>query len=338
MSYKISVIVPVYNVENYLSKCIESIINQSLKDIEIICINDGSKDSSKEILEKYQSEDERIIILNKSNAGYGAACNYGLKLAKGEYIAIVEPDDFIDSNMYNDLYNLAKSQNADIVKSSYYEYRDENQQKDIKKINWTNDYEMPNYPFKIEECPQFLYFHPSIWSCIYKNSFLKTNNINFVEPKGAGWADNPFQVKTLCSAKKILYTDKAYYYYRITNPNSSSTVVNINNPFDRSNEIHEYLEKNNIKNENLLAHLYKREFSYIDIVLSCITPDMINFAYKKILNLLNRMDKNIINNNQFINSYEKQTFENCRSLDGLISKMQEVKQRSGNIAVKAIMT
>lgn len=336
MDYKISVIVPVYNVENYLAECLDSIINQSLKDIEIICINDGSKDSSKKILEEYQYRDDRIIILNKFNAGYGAACNCGLKLANGEYIAIVEPDDFIDWKMYEELYNLAKSQDADIVKSAYYEYWDANNNSDEKivKINWSDDYKMPDEKFKIEECPQLLYFHPSIWSCIYKNSFLRKNNINFVEPKGAGWADNPFQVKTLCLANKILYTDKAYYYYRISNPNSSSSVVNINNPFDRSDEVHNFLDSKNIKNENLLAHLYKREFGYIDIVLACITPDMVNFAYNKITNLLSRMDENIVYGNKYINTYEKQTFKNCRTKDGLLIKMKEV--RSGNIAVKAV--
>ena len=99
MDYKISVIVPVYNVENYLSQCMESIINQTLKDIEIICINDGSTDLSKEILEKFQKEDKRIILVSKSNGGYGSACNTGLSLARGEYISIVEPDDYIDKNM-----------------------------------------------------------------------------------------------------------------------------------------------------------------------------------------------------------------------------------------------
>ncbi len=339
MDYKVSVIVPVYNVEKYLSECLESIINQTLKDIEIICINDGSKDESKKILEKYQSADSRIIILNKANAGYGAACNCGLKLAKGEYIAIVEPDDYISSNMYEEMYNLASSEDADIVKSAYYEYRDgsNNSEKSITKINWSCDYSMPEEVCTIDDCPQFLYFHPSIWSCIYKKSFLNKNNISFVEPKGAGWADNPFQVKTLCSAEKILYTDNAYYYYRITNPESSSTVVNINNPFDRSDEIHRFLDKHNIKNENLLAHLYKREFGYIDIVLACITPDLINFAYNKIQALINRMDENIIKNNKFINDYEKQSFVNCRTKDGLIAKMREVKMRPDNIAVKAVI-
>lgn len=93
MDIKVSVIVPVYNVENYLKQAITSVINQTLKEIEIICVNDGSTDSSKTILDEFQKSDERIIVVNKSNKGYGAACNTGLKLARGKYVAILEPDD-----------------------------------------------------------------------------------------------------------------------------------------------------------------------------------------------------------------------------------------------------
>ncbi|MCM1338279.1 MAG: glycosyltransferase, partial [Muribaculaceae bacterium] len=116
---KISVIVPVYNVEKYLSQCLESILSQSLQEIEIICINDGSTDSSYQILEKYKTLDERIIIIDKTNSGYGSACNIGLKLARGEYICIVESDDFIASNMLEDMYKLAANNLADIAKSAY---------------------------------------------------------------------------------------------------------------------------------------------------------------------------------------------------------------------------
>lgn len=98
----------------------------------------------KKILEKYQKNDSRIIILNKSNAGYGAACNLGLKLARGEYISIVEPDNYIDEHMYENLYKLASSNNADIVKSAYYECSDNEEKHKIKKINWSKEYDMPD--------------------------------------------------------------------------------------------------------------------------------------------------------------------------------------------------
>lgn len=125
MTSKVSVIIPVYNVENYLSECLDSVLNQTLEQIEILCINDGSTDSSAGILEKYQKQDSRLSVLNRANSGYGSACNAGLRLAKGEYISIIEPDDFIDCKMFEDLYNLASTNEVDIIKSAFYEY-DEN--------------------------------------------------------------------------------------------------------------------------------------------------------------------------------------------------------------------
>ena len=104
---KVSIIVPTYNVENYLRECMDSIVGQTLKDIEIICINDGSTDGSLEILKNYAAKDPRIIIVDKKNEGYGVGMNIGLERASGEYIGIVEPDDFVPDNMYEDLYNLS---------------------------------------------------------------------------------------------------------------------------------------------------------------------------------------------------------------------------------------
>lgn len=329
MGYKVSVIVPVYNVENYLSQCLESIISQTLRDIEIICVNDGSKDSSKSILEKFQALDERIVVVNKANGGYGCACNTGLRLARGEYVSIIESDDFIDNTMFEDLYNLADKNKADIVKSAFYEYSEVTD----NKINWSEQYKMPDSVCRIKDCPQFLYFHPSIWSCIYRREFLTKNNISFVEAKGAGWADNPFQVQTLCLAEKIVYTDKPYYHYRLTNPASSSNIVNISNPFDRSDEVHTFLESRKINDRNLLAHLYKREFSYIDIVLSGVSPELFDHACDKIFAMISRMQKGIIEENKFVNDYERWVYGLCQSRAGIQTLMNEIRSRRKGVEV-----
>lgn len=329
MGYKVSVIVPVYNVENYLSQCLESIISQTLRDIEIICVNDGSKDSSKSILEKFQALDERIVVVNKANGGYGCACNTGLRLARGEYVSIIESDDFIDNTMFEDLYNLADKNKADIVKSAFYEYSEVAD----NKINWSEQYKMPESVCRIKDCPQFLYFHPSIWSCIYRREFLKKNNISFVEAKGAGWADNPFQVQTLCLAEKIVYTDKPYYHYRLTNPASSSNIVNISNPFDRSDEVHAFLESRKVNDRNLLAHLYKREFSYIDIVLSGVSPELFDHACDKIFAMISRMQKGIIEENKFVNDYERWVYGLCQSRAGIQTLMNEIRSRRKGVEV-----
>lgn len=331
--YKISVIVPVYNVENYLKQCLDSIVNQTMKEIEIICINDGSNDSSKSILDKYQKNDERIIVINRANRGYGAACNYGLKLARGKYCAIVEPDDFIDIHMYEEMYDLAETHNTDIVKSSFFESSDaldKDTYPTVNKIKWDNEYFMPTSVFKITEYPQFIYFHPSIWSCLFKTEFLRKNNISFIEAKGAGWVDNPFQVQTFCMAEKIYYTNNAYYYYRLTNPSSSSNIVNISNPFDRSDEIYSFLNSSNITNENILAHLYKREMGYIDIVLAGIASEYFDYACKRILNMVSHWDENIIYKNKFITLEEREKYESCKTTDSIKMLMNSLKQQKNS--------
>ena len=116
---KVSIIVPTYNVEMYLDECLESLQRQTLKDIEIICVNDGSKDSSLEIIKRYAAGDSRFVVIDKENGGYGKAMNVGLDKATGEYIGIVEPDDFVPLYMYEDLYNVAAKNELDFVKADF---------------------------------------------------------------------------------------------------------------------------------------------------------------------------------------------------------------------------
>ena len=119
---KVSIIIPTYNVEAYLVECMESVVRQTLKDVEIICINDGSTDGSLKILQSYAKKDERIVIVDKENGGYGMAMNIGIERATGEYIGIVEPDDFVPLSMYEDLYEIASKNQLDFVKADFYRF------------------------------------------------------------------------------------------------------------------------------------------------------------------------------------------------------------------------
>ena len=119
---KVSVVVPVYNVQKYLKKCLDSIVNQTLKEIEIICVDDGSTDSSGEILDQYAAKDKRVRVIHKKNTGYGNSMNIGFAAATGEYIGIVESDDFAELNMFETLYKVAHKNDLDVVKSSFYFY------------------------------------------------------------------------------------------------------------------------------------------------------------------------------------------------------------------------
>ena len=117
---KVSIIVPVYNMERYLGKCLDALTKQTLSDIEIVAVNDGSTDSSPNILRTYAEKDPRIRIIDKPNSGYGASMNRGIDEARGEYVGIVEPDDYPDLVMFDKLYKAAKKHNCDLIKCNYY--------------------------------------------------------------------------------------------------------------------------------------------------------------------------------------------------------------------------
>ena len=215
---KVSILVPIYNVEKYLRECLDSLVNQTFEDIEIICINDGSTDYCPQILEEYASRDSRIKVINKANSGYGASMNMGFAAATGEYIGIVESDDFVKTNMFEDLYNLAKENDADVVKSDWFYYWTKNNEsrKSGKISKWKSNKITSAYKDK-----SLLKIVPSIWSAIYKREFISDKEINFLETPGASYQDTSFHLKVLMSTKKIVLTSNAYVYYRQDNINSS---------------------------------------------------------------------------------------------------------------------
>lgn len=279
---KLSVIIPVYNVENYLKECLDSVVNQTLKDIEIIVINDGSKDGSREIIEEYKNKYSNIIVIDKQNGGYGHTCNLGLSKASGDYVAILEPDDYIEPDMYETLLNKAIETDADIVKSQYYENYTQ-KIGHLKKTMLGRIIE-DNEVFTLHEHPELLRTHPSIWSCIYKREILTSNNIKFVEAKGAGWTDNLFQIQTLYFAKKIAFINKPFYYWRKINFDASKDLRDFTVPINRTLEIHQWLKENNITDKNLLVQLFKRELSYLNVINRMIKfknlSQYINFLQK----------------------------------------------------------
>ena len=218
---KLSVIIPIYNVEQYLGECLESVIKQTLKDIEIICVNDGSTDNSLEIIKKFARKDERIKIIDKPNSGYGDSMNKGLETATGEYIGIVESDDFIEPDMFEKLYNQAKLNDCDIVKSDWYNFWTETNTKE-------KNGRIKNYGGKVTNVlqhPEILTLQPTLWSAIYKKELITNNGLKFLTTPSASYQDTSFSFKVLCLAKRILFTNKAFLYYRQDNVNSS-----INNP------------------------------------------------------------------------------------------------------------
>lgn len=265
---KISVIIPVYNVEKYLTQCLDSVIKQSFDDIEIICVDNGASSAEKEILLNYSKNDERVKLIHfEQNQGYGKAVNSALDVACGEYIGIVESDDYIEADMSSSLYSLAKEFDADVVKSPFYKFDAKSECVDLANLG------IPvNKVFRITEYPILFREHPSIWSCVYKKEFLDKNNIRFREVKGTGWVDNPFQVETLLMAEKIVFADKPFYHYRDFRPQSASSLdEGIMVPYKATCMVHEVLEKLNIRDDKVFEYLAWREKAYISIILGIMS-------------------------------------------------------------------
>ena len=181
---KISIIVPVYNVENYVGQCLESLVRQTMSELEIICINDGSTDSSLSILKEYASKDRRIRLIDKKNEGYGKTMNRGLSEARAPYIGIVESDDFVKPDMFEKLYEAMREQPVDLIKCNFYRYTVAGGE----NIPYSREYPEDIYGKIIEplDYPAVYSANSSIWAALYQKQFLDDHYIRFNETPGGG--------------------------------------------------------------------------------------------------------------------------------------------------------
>ena len=185
----LTVIIPAYNVETYLEQCLASILAQESEQIEVLAINDGSTDRTLDILRKIARCDNRIIIVDKPNGGYGSAVNQGLDRASGLYVSIIEPDDFIEGAMHEELLEAAFSYGLpDIIKTPFLRINPIDQYSTALKCGFWNRVKPRTNPFTIAEAPLLMRYHPSIWSAIYRTEFLRNEGIRFDELPGGGWS------------------------------------------------------------------------------------------------------------------------------------------------------
>ncbi len=213
---KISIIVPVYNVEEYLVKCLDSLINQTLKDIEIICINDGSTDNSLDILKAYSKNDERIVLINKENEGVSIARNSGIEKASGEYIMFVDSDDYLELTACEDLYKKIKKDSSDLLIFNHFCIF-ENNKKNAKELNALTE----DIIFNFKNSPEdFFYINTGILGKLYKNNNI--GKLNTLLKKGEDTVF--FWEYCLKNNPKISILNKSLYNYRIR---SNSTMENI---------------------------------------------------------------------------------------------------------------
>lgn len=305
MNKKVSIIIPVYNAEKYIEKCLSSVVNQTLKEIEIIVINDGSTDNSQDIINKYKENYPELIKAKTiENVGVAKARNKGLEMAEGKYVGFVDSDDYIEETMYEKLYNKAQEENADIVVSAYYK----NKKDEILEHKKGN---LEQYNKSIKENPNiFLDTVPYLWNKIFKRELITQNCTSF--SKLDIFEDLVFTYKLYIHANKISKVDEALYYY-ITKDTTSLT-ANFSEKFldiiPAIKELKEYFKQNNCY-EDLedyliyisLKHIYircnkkisfkqlKLKLKYIDKVFAFLDAEFSNWKKHEIYFIYEKRDK-----------------------------------------------
>lgn len=229
MKPKVSIIIPVYNVENLLGRCLNSLMLQTLEDIEIIMINDGSTDRSAEILNEYAKKDKRIIVIEKENGGVSSARNEGIQIASGEYIGFVDPDDWIDVEMYDTMYKEAVQSGADIVMCTYIrEFGSHSKEKKFnlpEKVYYKGEEIKENVMRRLigpinEEMgnPEFLDAWGTVWSKLYRSEVIKENAIQFVDLSYIGTnEDSLFNIQAFYYTDNFVFLNEPFYHYWKTN-------------------------------------------------------------------------------------------------------------------------
>lgn len=213
----VSILVPVYNAQQYLGACLDSILNQSLTDLEVVAINDGSTDASLEILQSYATQDERIRIISKENTGYGDTMNCGIDAAHGRYIGIVESDDIATRPMFQTLCKAAELYSCDVVKSNYFEFTGD-YRGEFHVIYGSFDYWQP---FDPHDDPRIMLVRPAHWTAVYRRDWLIAQGIRFTPSPGAAFQDISFNHQALIAARRIKLLRRPLYRYRVDNEASS---------------------------------------------------------------------------------------------------------------------
>ena len=211
VKYSVSVIVPVYGVEKYIDKCLKSLVSQTLKDIEIIVVNDGSKDKTLDVLQALSLEDKRIKVIDQINSGVSQARNNGLKNASGKYIGFVDADDYIDVTMYEKMYKKAEDNNCEIVICNVNDVKGEE-----KKVSLCLEEGIINMDMIIKEdflCEKYCKLGTAVWHKIFKSELIKNNNIKLLEK--CFYTDTEYAMYPMIYSKTIYISHDYIYVYRV---------------------------------------------------------------------------------------------------------------------------
>lgn len=298
---KVSILVPICNVERYLRECLNSLVNQTLREIEIICINDGSTDSSLTIIREYERRDERIVVIDKPNSGYGDSMNKGLELAHGEYIGIVESDDFASLNMFETLYKEAVENDLDVVRSNYYAHRtgeDASCDYLVENLAACGSYDKVFYPI---DNPRVFMCQPAIWTSIYKKSMLDKEEVRFLPTPGASFQDTAFYFKAFYAAGRVKLLKDGYLHYRVDNANSS--VKNQNKLFcvcDEYAEVWDYAKRDHDKFQIIKYWIPRQQYEGYLWNLNRLAPELQQRFYPRYVEEFSRIKQaDLIDSDRF---------------------------------------
>ncbi len=296
---KLSIIVPVYGVEKYIDKCLNSLVKQSLKEIEIIVVNDGTKDNSQKIIDKYVKKyPDKIKSYIKENGGQGSARNYGLEKANGEYIGYVDSDDFVEKDMYKKLYNKAKENNYDIVVCGNYNVSEDYQNKNIDTF-------INNYNTDLEN---IFFGKMAVWNKIYKRDILIKNKLEFKEK--VWYEDLAFTLKAIMNSNTFAFIDEPLYDYLIregSTMNNSNVQRNLE-ILDAFNDILSYIQHNKKEEYFSKIEFLAIDHIYISAIVRVLKAEADDKVKRETINkLLDYMNKKFPNykNNKYINTLSK---------------------------------
>ena len=314
----ISVIIPIFNTARYLEQCLDSVLAQNIEEMEVLCINDGSTDESLEIMRRYESADARVRVINKQNEGYGASCNRGLQEAKGHWISIVEPDDWIEPDMFSDMtaYAARFEEEPDLVKTPYWRIANPDTPEE-KKLH-CHYYSMvdENRLMTLGECVEIFSHHPSIWSALYRRDFLEQHKIRFKPIPGAGWADNPFMVESLCQAQRIAYLNKPFYCYREETPEKTRNFALKNSmvPLQRWHDMQDAIERLGVDDEHVLRAHTRRGFIYVSSVYIYVDIETNEELREAARAVYARMDRQLVDTDCDILPYDRRLYHELLDL------------------------
>ena len=249
----VTVVVPCFNTERFVDQALVCAEQNASCNMEIIAINDGSTDGSMDVLRAHAARDHRVRVIDKPNEGYGATVNRGLDEARGIYVAVLEPDDYVLPRTYDRLFDLALA-NAmpDVVKSAYWRILSEDGADGMRAFGYLHGrIDRINERIRLEDEPQLIQYHPAIWSALYAREFLNRERIRMKEVPGAGWVDNPFCVETLAAARSIVYIDDAYYCYREDLASASSAHATSRMMIERWNDREDVLDARGVTDEGI---------------------------------------------------------------------------------------